>query len=546
MVPSGKLGTSLPFRLGTISEEESVPFGFGQAQARIIDNDDCNTTSPTGDVLVVTGLTETILPGCDIWVSTPAGVALSWNIWISHQNSGTFKQELITIKRDNIAGATLDSFSTPAGSDGGDNTNGHQFNWTGTFIDSSPTTGHYVISVTEIAVGVGDPTTTQIWSDTRTFCATRAGAAYGFGQAQTTVLKKSFAFGQAQALIVVVGINTFGQSQAEIVYKRWAFGQAQAQILLKRFVLGQAQARILQIYLQPAQAQALIVVRNISKFAQAAAEIVYKRWSFAQAQAIIVHGYPGGGDTGDPSFSPPHYIVVYNGFQLPGYAQAESLVIQNQLADPSPFAWDGTRTQQDGLSNSTMEMEFLIYTKLGWTHAKDQVHMAKRILFSEKMEFAPLYVDYTDRHWLAKVISVDYSKDVSSAMKILKYTVKFETLPWILGDTEHTLIGSIGTISTTGRTFSDGAWTPLTMVVSGTNVTVSGYTATEFTGFISVSGIVSNLEIDTENFTATIGDNNAIDKMYWQDFSLFVGAGITNFEITGASSVTITYKDRWY
>lgn len=56
------------------------------------------------------------------------------------------------------------------------------------------------------------------------------------------------------------------------------------------------------------------------------------------------------------------------------------------------------------------------------------------------------------------------------------------------------------------RSISDGGWTPTIITVTGTNVTVSGYTANgEFAGYFSVSGAVTNLVVNTEAFTAEIG-----------------------------------------
>lgn len=553
MPPTGKLGSGLPLRLGTFATEAGGgTFGFGQAQAQIIVfgvnafaqarakiqvPTICNTTSPTGNVLVVTGTTETILPGCDIQ-GTPTGssVTINYDIWISHNQPGTYKQETIYLKRNDTSGAILDSFSTPpSGGDGGDNSGGHQWHWSGSFVDSSPTTGHYIISVKAVQ---GSP---NIYSDTRTFCVVGVVAGVstqnGFGQAQADI-KQTY--------------NGFGQSQASIVYKRWAFGQAQAQILLKRFVLGQAQADILHVYLGFGQSQALIVVRDIEGFGQASASIVYKRWSFGQARAVTILANPGGGGGGgdgtgaDTNFGPPQYVVVYNGFQLPGYPQSETVEIKNRVADPTPFGWDGFLSQQAGLNNPSLSIDFLIYTTDGWHNAKERFHMADRILRSDRGTFAPLYIDYLDRYWMASVIEVNYQKQVGNSMRILPYTVHFEVEPWIIGKKEYTITGANGTLTTLNRTLDDGAWTPTRIRVTGTDVTISGYTDTEFTGFISISGAVADMVIDTASYTAELNGESAVDRMRWADFALFVGAGTTNFDVTGATSIEIKYSNRWY
>jgi hypothetical protein len=98
-----------------------------------------------------------------------------------------------------------------------------------------------------------------------------------------------------------------------------------------------------------------------------------------------------------------------------------------------------------------------------------------------------------------------------------------------------------------GRTIDDGGWTPTRITVTGTDVTISGYTATgDFAGFVSISGAVTNMVIDSDTFTATIGGVNANDRMRWADYRTYVGPGKTFFTTTGASSMTLEYQNRWY
>lgn len=323
----------------------------------------------------------------------------------------------------------------------------------------------------------------------------------------------------------------------------FAFGQAQATIRLRRFALGQAQARILHTYTQSAQAQALIVVTGRNAFGQAQASIVYKRWAFAQAQALIIHGSPGP-DPGPFPAPPPEYIVVFNGFQLFGYAQSESVKTEMQDDDLMGFDWDGSETQQSNLTNPILSMDFLIYT-VGWRKAKDQLHHTERILLSSRDERKPLYVDYTDRHYLASFKTIKYQKDITGSRNTLPYTVEFEIDPQMVADNPRIITGA-GTIVTTGRTFANGGWTPTILTVTGTDVTVSGYTDTEFTGFVSASGVVAGLVIDTASMTAEMAGNNAVGLLKSVNFELFVGPGETTFEVTGASSISIKYFDRWY
>lgn len=100
-------------------------------------------------------------------------------------------------------------------------------------------------------------------------------------------------------------------------------------------------------------------------------------------------------------------------------------------------------------------------------------------------------------------------------------------------------------IKTDGRTIDDGGWTPVIITLSGEDITIEGYTAFEVTGYISVSGSVNNLIIDTENKTATMNGENAEDRLISKDWALFVGVGETYFDVEGATSVTIQYRNRW-
>jgi hypothetical protein len=83
--------------------------------------------------------------------------------------------------------------------------------------------------------------------------------------------------------------------------------------------------------------------------------------------------------------------------------------------------------------------------------------------------------------------------------------------------------------------------------MTGTNITVSGYTATgDFAGFISVSGAVTNLIVNSDAFTATIGGVNKNNVMRWADYRVYVGPGKTHYVVTGANACSISWNDRWY
>lgn len=126
-------------------------------------------SSPTGNVKVVTGLTETLLPGCDITLQSINGdVVVNIVLAISQYRVGVGKAATMRLRRTNVAGTLL--WSLPFG-DLGDSRTGHQQVWVATAIDTVPTDGRYVLTIQETA---GDGST-EIWSDTREFSARSGG-----------------------------------------------------------------------------------------------------------------------------------------------------------------------------------------------------------------------------------------------------------------------------------------------------------------------------------------------------------------------------------
>lgn len=97
------------------------------------------------------------------------------------------------------------------------------------------------------------------------------------------------------------------------------------------------------------------------------------------------------------------------------------------------------------------------------------------------------------------------------------------------------------------RTVNNGGYTPTIIYITGTHVTVSGYTDNgEFTGFLSISGYVENLIVDTENSSVIMDNEVRNDLINNLDYGVYVAPGRTYFEVTGATEITITYVDRWY
>jgi hypothetical protein len=241
------------------------------------------------------------------------------------------------------------------------------------------------------------------------------------------------------------------------------------------------------------------------------------------------------------------YIVTYNGYQLPGYAQSEDDPSEMSIVDHYAFGWDGSLSQVAGLTNKELSMEFKVW-EATYQECKNQYHKATAILRSRREGTARLFVDYTDRYFDATVKSVRYNQSVADSRRLLIYSVNFDCLPWMTSTATHTLNGT-GTVTTdsVSRDITYGGWTPGRITLTGTNVTVSGYTETgEFAGFVSVSGGVTGLTIDTYRSTSSLGGDTADGYMYYKDYGLWVGPGKTTFVTTGASSFSLSYEDRWY
>lgn len=242
----------------------------------------------------------------------------------------------------------------------------------------------------------------------------------------------------------------------------------------------------------------------------------------------------------------PQYLCKYNAYTLPGYVQNESMDSIMNIASHYGAYIDGSPSEDMGLGNKQLSVQLKVWEQ-DYLTCKQQVELAATMVRSSKV-FAPLYLQFSDRHYMALAKSIKMQKEAGRSVRTLDYDVEFECKPWLYGETLHTLTGT-GTVTTdqVGRTISDGAWTPTTITVSGTNITITGSTDNgEPTGSISIAGAVTNLVIDTEAFTAKIGATNRNDVMTTADYRMYVGAGKTTFIITGASSCSIAYYDRWY
>lgn len=240
------------------------------------------------------------------------------------------------------------------------------------------------------------------------------------------------------------------------------------------------------------------------------------------------------------------YLCKYNSYVLPGYVQSESLPSEMTIVDHyAPYA-DGSPSEYTGLVNKALTVSLKVWDET-FAQAKEEVQLAATYLRSKRAGFAPLYLEYSDRHYDALVKTIAVTNQAGGIGRLMTYDVNFECRPWLIEDA-YTTISGTGTITTdlVSRDLTKGTWTPTTITVTGTDVTISGYTSTgDFTGYISISGAVVNMIIDAENYTATISGINRNDLMNWVDYQVLVGTGKTSFTITGASSCEIKWQNRW-
>lgn len=329
----------------------------------------------------------------------------------------------------------------------------------------------------------------------------------GFGQAQAVIKRLHNGIGQAQAKIKSFNAGKSGQANADIrTFANKGFGQAQG-----------------------------LRADRTHGSAQAAAQIIAAENSTAGIAQWVSKG------------PLPKYLAKYNNYRLPGYVQNETFDNGQRVVQHQSVYADGSLSEYTGLNNKNMTVAFKVWEQ-DYLACKSEVAKAATILRSKRSGYSALYLQYSDRHYdaLAKAIRIQKTADGAS-VRTLEYQVDFEARPWLIEDATHTLTGP-GLISTdqVGRTFVDGTWAPTQILVTGTDITISGHTDTGlYAGYASISGSVSNLLIDSENFTATVAGTNVNDQMVWPDYRLYVGPGRTFFDVYGATSMTVTYNNRW-
>jgi hypothetical protein len=107
---------------------------------------------------------EAAIPGCTLVISTGSPITITWDVWTSVSAYGYYKYVTINLRRGSVTGALLatsDQLMTA------DSTNGHNVQFSGSFVDNSPTDGVYVLtSQSRTAAAV-------VYSDTHDLTLTR-------------------------------------------------------------------------------------------------------------------------------------------------------------------------------------------------------------------------------------------------------------------------------------------------------------------------------------------------------------------------------------
>lgn len=347
------------------------------------------------------------------------------------------------------------------------------------------------------------------------------------GQANANIESVKFGFANASGWIITKLV--YGQAQGFLNYGR-AFGNSKAWII-KPQPTGQSMARIFaHLTVNSGNALAKIFAKTVEGHSGQAQSMV-KMPAMGQSAALI---------------GSERYLVRYNGYDLPGYAQQESLDSIENIFSSSASYVDGNLSEYVGLQNKQISLGMKVAGD-SYLDVKEQVQKAFTIVRTKK-GFTKLYIQHYDKYYLALTTRASTSKEVTESMRTLSYEVEFEAKPWLIRESVFTISG-VGTISTDaiGRTLDSGGWTPATIKVTGTNVTISGYNYLGYqTGYISISGSVTGLMIDTESYTATINGENMNQVMYTPNYQMYIGPGKTTFVTTGATEMEISYQDRWY
>lgn len=378
-------------------------------------------------------------------------------------------------------------------------------------------------------------TTYQVFAQSNAFIQKQA----GYANAQGWIKKFDYTvYGQSQAWIAKR--QMFAQAQA-LLHRYQGYANAQAKIQPVQFwKSGQAQATIRSRDRAHGQAQSNIQWRNRA-YAQASA--MFGNFKPAQAQGYIFAYNVNNHGNAQADIDNGGYLVQYGQDKLPGYAHEEMFDSIARIAVHRAPYIDGTLDEYLGIQNKNIDISL---TVMGSDYADCKAQIQRAATIVRKYDrFAPLYVQRRDAHYMVLTQNIRMEKDAESSRKAVVYQVSFEAKPWLISNAEYTISGGSGILTAT-RDIYDGGYSPTLVTLTGTDITISGYTASEYTGFISVSGVVTDLTIDTENYRVLMNGALAYEYMNNLDFGLYVGPGTTYFSVTGATECTIRYNNRWY
>lgn len=237
-------------------------------------------------------------------------------------------------------------------------------------------------------------------------------------------------FGQAQAHIKVARINKSGLSRAVIIkgnrYK--GYGQAQA-FIGDKWNSSHGLARAWIVKPQPSgQAQARIFGAGTIATGLARAKILKAVATYSSGQAMGMLKMPAMGQAA-ALISGPRYLVRYNGYDLPGYAQLEDMESVALIQEHPVIYMNGSDDEYIGISNKTIKIRMAV---IGTDYAsvKDQVQLATTMVRSSR-GFTKLYIQHYNKYYMALAKTITMSKAVTESMKRIDYEVEFEAKPWL-------------------------------------------------------------------------------------------------------------------
>jgi hypothetical protein len=281
-----------------------------------------------------------------------------------------------------------------------------------------------------------------------------------FGQAQTDIKRSdNYEFAQAkvymheypsaQTQADIVQTYTVSSNALTLLNTGWGLANTQADILQIYQNSSQASVHIKQTYLAVFQAQTIIRIRywfsaqaitTLSRqrgvIGQSMAWVGYHKFSQSQAQIVsfnvpkfgLAVGYILAGNiVPGPSSDYQTYLVRFNGHDLPGYAQSESYINDEDIIQYVGPYIDGSKSEEMGLKNIIITIEMLVWERT-YQACKDKIRLAATFMRTAK-GFAPLYIQRYDKYYLALARSLKVSKTVPESPRILRYTVEWEAKP---------------------------------------------------------------------------------------------------------------------